>query len=71
MELMESNVELMESNVSSISAFKQIILKFIRRSPNKVHKVHNPSGIKLLTRLPLRLSHLPAQKFSHNLSHCQ
>ena len=32
--------------------------------------MHNPSGLKLLTRLRLRLSHLRADKFSHNFSDC-
>ena len=38
-------------NSESVSAFKKQILKFIRSSPNSTFNVHNPHGIKLLTRL--------------------
>ena len=38
-------------NSESVSAFKKQILKFIRPSPNSTFNVHNPHGIKLLTRL--------------------
>ena len=45
-------------NSESVSAFKKQILKFIRPSPNSTFNVHNPHGIKLLTRLRAGLSHL-------------
>ena len=35
-----------------------------------IYNVHNPSGVKLFTRLRLGLSHLRAQKFNHNFSNC-
>ena len=57
-------------NTPSISIIKQNILKFILLGPNKVYNVHNPTGLKLLTRLHLGLSHLRAHKFSHNFSDC-
>ena len=38
-------------NSESVSAFKKQILKLIRPSPNTTRNVHNPHGIKLLTRL--------------------
>ena len=53
-------------NSGSVSAFKKQILKFIRPSPNSTFNVHNPHGIKLLTRLRVGLSHLPEHKFKHN-----
>ena len=34
------------------------ILHFIRPAPNSIYNCHNPKGIKLITRLPLALSHL-------------
>ena len=50
----------------SVSAFKKQILKFIRPSPNSTFHVHNPHGIKLLTRLRVELRHLREHKFRHN-----
>ena len=38
-------------NLELVSAFKKQILKFIRPSPNSTFNVHNPHGIKPLTRL--------------------
>ena len=38
-------------NSESVSGFKKQILKFMRPSPNSAFNVHNPHGIKLLTRL--------------------
>ena len=35
--------------------FKQNILKFIHLGPNKVFKIYNPHGLKLLKRLRLGL----------------
>ena len=53
-------------NSISVSAFKKQILKFIRPSPNSTFNVHNPHGIKLLTRLRVGLSHLREHRFRHN-----
>ena len=53
-------------NSESVSAFKKQILKFIRSSPNSTFNVHNPHGIKLLTRLRVGLSHLREHKFRRN-----
>ena len=65
-----NNLDYHLRNAPSISVFKQNISKFIGLGPNKVYNVHNPSGLKLLTRLCLGLSHLRAHKFSHNFSDC-
>ena len=53
-------------NSELVSAFKKPILKFFRPSPNSKFNVHNPHGIKLLTRLRNGLSHLREHKFRHN-----
>ena len=53
-------------NSESVSAFKKQILKLIRPSPNSTFNVHNPHGIKLLTRLGVGLSHLREHRFRHN-----
>ena len=65
-----NNLDYNLRNAPSIIVFKQNILKFIRLGPNKVYNVHKPTGLKLLTRLRLGLSHLCAHKFSHNFSDC-
>ena len=60
--MLDNNIQ----NSESVSAFKKQILKFIRPSPNSTFNVHNPHGIKLLTRLRVGLSHLREHKFRHN-----
>ena len=42
------------------------MLKKIRPCPNYLYGVHDPLGVKLLTRLRLGLSHLREHKFRHN-----
>ena len=39
-------------------------------SPNPAYDFHNPLGLRLLTRLTLRLSHLNKQKFDHSFKNC-
>ena len=41
-------------------------MRFIRPSEDAIFNFHNPSGIKLITRLRLGLSHLREHKFRHN-----
>ena len=53
-------------NSESVSTFKKQILKFIRPSSNSTFNVHNPHGIKLLTKLRVGLSHLREHKFRHD-----
>ena len=53
-------------NSKSISVFKRKILNFIRPSPNSFFDIHNPKGIKLITRLRLGLSHLREHKFKYS-----
>ena len=50
-------------NSKSISIFKEIILNFIRLSPNSCFDFHNPKRFKVITRLRLSLSHLREHKF--------
>ena len=66
---------LLLSRISSIILFQirnllvfflKNILKFIRPSPNSMLNVHNLHGFKLLTRVPVGLSHLREHKFRHN-----
>ena len=61
------NLEIVNLTKSkSISVFREKILNFIRPSPNSVFDIHNPKGIKLITRLRLGLSHLREHKFKHS-----
>ena len=48
------------------SAFNKSILKFTKPSSNSLFNCHSLNGIKLITRLTLRLSHLCQHKFWHN-----
>ena len=49
----QNNLDYHLCNAPSINVFKQNILKFICLGPDKVYNVHNPTGLKLLTRLRL------------------
>ena len=53
-------------NSTSISIFKQHLLRFIRPSGNSVFNCQNTIGVKFLTRLRLGLSHLREHKFKHS-----
>ena len=52
-------------NSASLNTFKNKLLNFIRPCANSIFDIHNPLGIKLLTRLRLGLSHLHEHKFRH------
>ena len=47
--------------------FTNSILKFMRPEPNQVY---NTEGLKLFTRMPVRLSHLTDHKFRYNFQDC-
>ena len=53
-------------NSLSISKFKKGLLVFIRPKASLVYNIHNPLGLKLLTRLRVNFSHLREHKFRHN-----
>ena len=42
------------------------LLTFIRPMPNSIYNIHNPLGVKYLTRLRIGFSHLKEHKFRHN-----
>ena len=50
----------------SISMFKKSLLSFIRPNSRPVFNIIDPTGLKLLTRLRVNLSHLREHKFRHN-----
>ena len=49
----------------SIVVFKSKLLSFIRPSKRSIFNVNDPEGVKYLTRLRLRFSHLNEHKFRH------
>ena len=53
-------------NSTSISVFKKGLLAFIRPKQCYIYNIFDPTGLKLLTRLRVNLSHLRAHKFHHN-----
>ena len=53
-------------NSESPGIFRKRILPFMRRSANSTFQCHNPKGLKLITRLRLRFSHLPFHKSKHS-----
>ena len=50
--------------------FQNALIKIGRPIPKPIYNVHNPVGLKLLTRLRLGLSHLNQHKFNHNFQDC-
>ena len=50
-------------NAKQIGVFKKIIIT--EKKENFLFSIHNPVGVKLLTRLRLQLSHLNEHKFRH------
>ena len=54
----------------TFSLFKAPLLKVGRPHANSTNRIHNPVGIRLLTRLRLGLSHLNEHKFRHNFADC-
>ena len=49
----------------SFEIFKKRYLKFFENKPSYIYFVHNPLGLKLLTRLRVGLSHLRSHKYNH------
>ena len=60
-----NNLDCIIRNSKSLSIFKKNLLNFMRPCANSIFNIHNPYGIKLLTRLRLGLSHLRDHKFRH------
>ena len=54
---------------SNLLTFRNYLLKIVRPAPKPVYNIHNPNGLKLLTRLRLGISHLNEHKFIHNFKY--
>ena len=57
-------------NADSFKVLKKRLLSFIRSMPNSIYNIHNPLGVKYLTRLRIGFSHLKEHKFKHNFQDC-
>ena len=57
-------------NSNSLEVFKSKLLAFIRPVQRSIYNVFNPQGLKFLSRLRLRLSHLNKHRFRHNFKDC-
>ena len=58
-------------NAKSFLIFRNSILKIVRPMQNPIYNIHDPMGIKYLTRLlRLGLSHLDDHKFRNNFQDC-
>ena len=53
-------------SATSYTAFKNVLLSFIRPKHVDTFGIHNPTGLQLLTRLRLGFSQLNEHKFRHN-----
>ena len=54
----------------TLLTFRNALIKIGRPIPKPIYSVHNPVGLKLLTRLRPGLSHLNQHKFNHNFQDC-
>ena len=52
------------------NVFRNHLLKSVRPLANPIYNIHDPLGIRLLTRLRLGLSHLNEHRFNHNFDNC-
>ena len=55
---------------SSYLVFRNYLIKRIRPLAAPVNNIHNPLGLKLLTRLRLGLGHINNHRFNHNFENC-
>ena len=49
----------------SLNVFKKRYMEFFNVTPNPIYGIHNPVGLKYLTRLRVGLSHLRSHKYLH------
>ena len=65
-----NKLDLAIRNAESLGIFKSNILKFFRPTPRSFFNCYNHKGIRLMTRLRLRLSRLREHKFNQNFQNC-
>ena len=65
-----NNLDNIMKSFDSFLTFRKIMLNLRRPKCNKTYGIHNTTGLKLLTRVRLGLSHLNDNKFNHNFRDC-
>ena len=50
----------------TLNVFKKRYMEFFNVTPNPIYGIHDPVGLKYLTRLRVGLSHLHSHKYHHN-----
>ena len=64
------DLDVRKSKYHAIAIFRNALLKIDRPNQCSVYRIHNPMGLKLLTRLKLGLSHLNEHRFDHYFQSC-
>ena len=54
------------SNPDFFEVLKKHLLSLFRPVPNSICNIHNPLGVKYLTRLRIRFSHVKGHEYKHN-----
>ena len=57
-------------DAESIKQFKSMLKNFFSLNQRSLFSIHDPVGVKLLTKLRLQFSHLNEHKFRHNFKDC-
>ena len=57
-------------DAESIKPFKSMLKNFLSLNQRSLFSIHDPVGVKLLTRLRLQFSHLNEHEFRHNFKDC-
>ena len=65
-----NNLDNIIKSSESYLMFRKRMINLIRHKGNDTYGIHNPTGLKLLNRLRLGLSHLNDHKFNHNFKEC-
>ena len=65
-----NKLDIILRNAKSFLIFKNSLLKIGRPIQNSIFKIHDPLGVKFLTRFRLGLSHLNEHRFRHNFQDC-
>ena len=57
-------------DAESVKQFKSMLKNFFSLNQKSLFSIHDPVGVKMLTRLRLQFSHLNEHKFRHNFKEC-
>ena len=68
--LEQNKLDMQIRRSESFLSFKHFLLKIGQPTAKPTYNIHNPIGLKFLTRLRLGLSHLNEHKFKQNFQDC-